>query len=440
MAYKKKEFIPLSVTHPELAKEACGWDPTTLRPGSNKKVTWECSLGHRWDAAPNARTGQGQGCAVCTGKKVLIGFNDLLTTRPEVAKEADGWDPRTVTQGSGKKMAWVCKQGHKWLALVSSRSIGRGCPVCAGKEVSSGFNDLQTTHPHLAMQANGWDPRTINFGSDKVKEWVCEKGHVWTAKVMTRSAGNGCSICANKKVLTGYNDLATTHPELAKQAHGWDPRLIIGGSHKKLQWRCSLGHVWDALPNARTSMDSGCPVCDGIKVLIGYNDLATTHPLIALEAHGWDPKTTTKGTHAKQNWKCEFGHTWSASPKSRTSLQSGCPTCSLTGFDPNKDGYLYFLYHPNWIMYQIGITNVPDDRVGRHKKLGWEVLEIRGPLDGFVTRQWEQDILAMLRNQGVELGSKKGVGKFDGYTEAWDANALKVDSLKQLMKLVEENE
>jgi hypothetical protein len=326
------------------------------------------------------------------------------------------------------------------MALVSSRSIGRGCPVCAGKEVSSGFNDLQTTHPHLAIQANGWDPRTINFGSDKVKEWVCEKGHVWTAKVMTRSAGNGCSVCANNKVLAGYNDLATTNPELAKEAFGWDPSTIIGGSHKKLQWKCSFGHVWDALPNARISMDSGCPVCDGTKVLVGFNDLATTHPLIAEEADGWDPKTTTKGTHAKRKWKCGLGHTWSATPKSRTGMLSGCPTCSVTGFDPNKDGYLYFLYHPNWIMYQVGITNVPEDRVGRHKKLGWEPLEVRGPLDGFVARQWEQDILAMLRTKGVVLGSKKGVGKFDGYTEAWDAGAFSVASLKELMKLVENNE
>jgi hypothetical protein len=91
-------------------------------------------------------------------------------------------------------------------------------------------------------------------------------------------------------------------------------------------------------------------------------------------------------------------------------------------------------------MYQVGITNVPEDRVGRHKKLGWEPLEIRGPLDGFVARQWEQDILAMLRTKGVVLGSKKGVGKFDGYTEAWDAGAFSVASLKELMNLVQDSE
>jgi hypothetical protein len=42
--------------------------------------------------------------------------------------------------------------------------------------------------------------------------------------------------------------------------------------------------------------------------------------------------------------------------------------------------------------------------------------------------------------KGVVLGSKNGVGKFDGYTEAWDAGAFSVGSLKELMKLVEDNE
>ena len=31
------------------------------------------------------------------------GVNDLATLHPEVAAEADGWDPSTVTSGSNKK-------------------------------------------------------------------------------------------------------------------------------------------------------------------------------------------------------------------------------------------------------------------------------------------------------------------------------------------------
>ena len=83
----------------------------------------------------------------------------------------------------------------------------------------------------------------------------------------------------------------------------------------------------------------------------------------------------------------------------------GCPTCSKTGFDPNKDGYLYFLVHSEWEMFQIGITNVPDDRLNRHRKLGWEVLELRGPMDGHLTQQWETAILRMLKARGADLSN-----------------------------------
>ena len=44
-------------------------------------------------------------------------------------------------------------------------------------------------------------------------------GHEWQATVNDRSTGYGCPVCSGNTVLAGYNDLATTHPELAKQWH-----------------------------------------------------------------------------------------------------------------------------------------------------------------------------------------------------------------------------
>ena len=38
------------------------------------------------------------------------------------------------------------------------------------------------------------------------------------------------------RIIKGVNDLATTHPEIAKEAYGWDPRTVSAGSHKKLEW------------------------------------------------------------------------------------------------------------------------------------------------------------------------------------------------------------
>ena len=151
------------------------------------------------------------------------------------------------------------------------------------------------------------------------------------------------------------------------------------------------------------------------------------------------PTTVLAGNNKKAEWICESGHIWKSSIVSRAS-GIGCPTCSKTGFDPNKDGYLYFLVHKEWEMFQIGITNVPDDRLNSHRKLGWEVLEIRGPMDGHLTQNWETSILRMLKASGADLSNSKIAGKFDGYSEAWSMSAFDAKSIKFLMHSTEEFE
>jgi len=60
------------------------------------------------------------------------GVNDLATLHPEVAAEADGWDPSTVLAGSHSKMKWVCLEGHRWTTVIKDRTLGgNGCPSCA---------------------------------------------------------------------------------------------------------------------------------------------------------------------------------------------------------------------------------------------------------------------------------------------------------------------
>jgi hypothetical protein len=504
----KKVKQPLTVTHPELAKEADGWDPSTITYGSSKKVGWKCNLGHRWEAKIDNRTIHKSGCPYCTNRKVLPGFNDLLTTHPHIGNEADNWDPRTVTSGSHLPKKWKCNLGHKWEVNVNSRtSQDSGCPTCSNKRVEIGFNDLATTRPDIAVMAHEWDPKTVTEKSGLAKTWRCHSGHIFKAKVADLSYGRGCAVCGGRQIEVGRNDLVSTHPMIAKEADGWDPTTIGRGHRKKLKWRCHRGHTWLAQPNDRTGKLSGCPyctnrkllkgfndlstthpeyaaeafgwnpaettaaygrsllwrckfghiwkssplsrtrqdtgclVCLGKQVLVGFNDLQTTHPFLAAEADGWDPRTVTAGSNKRQWWKCKENHRWRSQPNSRTGIsKSGCPTCSKSGFDPNARGFLYFLNHPNWGMWQIGITNYPKKRLAQHKKLGWELIELRGPMDGHLTQQWETAILRMLKVKGADLSNSKIAGKFDGYSEAWSKSTFEVNSIRELMELTEEFE
>jgi hypothetical protein len=89
-----------------------------------------------------------------------------------------------------------------------------------------------------------------------------------------------------------------------------------------------------------------CHEAPNHQVLVGYNDLQTTNPNLASEAFGWDPSSVTEGSNRKRKWKCKEGHTWIAVISSRRI--SSCPSCTKYGFDPNLDGYFYFLKHQSW--------------------------------------------------------------------------------------------
>lgn len=432
---------PLSITHPELSKQAVGWDPSAITSGSIKKVRWRCDLDHEWEADINSRASRSRGCPYCSNNKVLPGYNDLATAFPHLVAEVDGWDPTTVAPTSGKKMPWVCQSGHHWNATVANRSVANaGCPYCSGRSTLSGINDLATTHPELASEANGWDPTTLSSGSSKKMYWQCAQGHQWNATVNSRAVmGNKCGICSGKIIRPGMNDLATLNPDLAKQADGWDPTQIGPGAHKKRGWKCEFGHTWSSLVSDRSN-GVGCPICSNRKLAVGINDLASTHPDLAKEALGWDPATVMAGTNQKRRWQCSEGHTWNAVVNGRAFRGVGCPTCARHGFDPSLEGWLYFLEHDLWGLHQIGITNVPQQRLKLHESRGWRILELRGPMLGNVAREWEQSILKAIRARGVQTGPRHIAGKFDGYTESWVKSELKSGHLGDLMELVFQEE
>jgi hypothetical protein len=432
-------FNDLATTHPELAIEADGWDPTKIVSGSNKKVAWKCKKGHKWKAILSDRK-SGNGCPFCTNTRVWPGYNDLMTLNPELAKESFGWDPSKVLASSSTQRQWKCKNGHIWSTSLSLRFSGSGCHICTNQSIKKGFNDLATTQPELAREADGWDASEVFAKTRKILDWKCKLGHKFKAAGYSRAVGKGCPYCANKKVLPGFNDLATTHPSLAMEAVEWDPSTVtFGMGGVKRKWKCKNGHIYSSTLNNRRISDSsigGCPVCSGRQVLIGFNDLSTTHPQLASEADGWNTESLSAGSNKKVAWKCKKGHKWKADVANRV-YGRGCPTCATTGFNPNADAYIYFLVHLRWEMFQIGITNVPDDRLSKHSRLGWELLELRGPMDGHLTQQWETAILRMLKAKGADLSNSKIAGKFDGYSEAWSKSTFEVKSIKELMKLTE---
>ena len=135
-------------------------------------------------------------------------------------------------------------------------------------------NSLLSLNPILASEWNyekngKLKPQDFTCGSSKKVWWKCSKGHEWQSIIANRSKGVGCPICSNKKVLSGYNDLATINPKLASE---WNyekneklkPQDFACGSHRKVWWKCSKGHEWLATIKSRNE-GNGCPYCSGRK-------------------------------------------------------------------------------------------------------------------------------------------------------------------------------
>lgn len=253
--------------------------PTQVSNGSHRIVWWICDKGHEWRAAVKTRV-SGTGCPVCANKIVLVGVNDLATSHPKLAEQ---WHPtknhtltpNQVLAGSARKVWWRCEKGHEWLASISARSRGSGCPICSNRLIIPGVNDLASAYPYLATQwlqeKNGTlRPEQVAVGSNQRVWWQCGKGHEWFTAICCRTMqGEDCPYCSNKKVLAGFNDLQTLMPEIAKEWHSvlngrLTPDQVTVGSSKRVWWQCPYGHVWKAIISSRTGKSkTGCPVCAG---------------------------------------------------------------------------------------------------------------------------------------------------------------------------------
>lgn len=332
---------------PQLSGE---WHPTKnggLRPKevarcALARVWWRCAAGHEWQAAPKVRA-RGHGCPFCSGNRVSPELS-LAALAPELAREWHGrrngaLRPTQVTPGSSRRTWWRCAMGHEWQASPWTRSKGHGCPYCSGKRTTADMS-LAAAFPRLAREwhphQNGvLRPTELRSGSHKRVWWKCRAGHEWVACVSSRSHGTGCPYCAGKHATT-ETSLAAHSPDLAREWHptkngALRPVDVTHGSGKRVWWKCSAAHEWQATIVGRCSGD-GCPFCAGRRVC-STNSLATLFPDLATDWHPTKNRTltphdVTRGSHRRVWWRCPNGHSWNSTVYNRTGNPSaGCPIC-----------------------------------------------------------------------------------------------------------------
>ena len=322
-------------------------------------------------------------------------FVSLEEARPDLAKEWNyekngGLKPEDVSCGSNTKVWWKLPYDvpddypvehlrgkhfeFEWIALIGDRnSKNLGCPFLSGQSVWNGFNDLASVRPDLAKQwhptKNGnLRPTEVAVNSMKKVWWLFSYDvpmsysvkHLrgkhydfeWNTTVANRSKGNGCPFFNGHAVWSGFNDLQTVNPELAKQWHptkngNLKPTEVTANSNKKVWWLLPyddpktgkhFDFEWRASIHNR-NFGSGCPCLNGQTICKGFNDLATINPELAAQWHptkngDLKPTDITSGSKKKVWWLFpyddpktgkHFDFEWQASVNNRTKHNSCCP-------------------------------------------------------------------------------------------------------------------
>lgn len=156
----------------------------------------------------------------------------------------------------------------------------------------------------------GLDVYKVTKGSTKRAHWLCVKcKSPYFVRIDSRMRSD-CGYCAGQKV-NHTNSLASLRPDIASQ---WHPTLngkllpdsVTKSNHQKVWWLGGCGHEWDAVIADRTNEDGyDCPFCSNRRMLVGFNDMWTTNPILASQLlNPKDGYNYTQGSKVKLDWKC----------------------------------------------------------------------------------------------------------------------------------------
>jgi len=265
---------------------------------------------------------------------------------PEVAAEADGWDPLTASIKDRRRL--TCKKcGLSRVLCIRDRIKGNfniaeittsvPCTGCSGKSIWPGINDLLTRFPEVARHAK-FDASKVTFAAKKNKTFSCNRCNgTFSAQV--------CNIVAIG--YDGFNDrpcckilsknVDNNHAKFLKRVR------IIESKLKKAGIDISRDGARELIEKA---VVAGVKHAQYAPLIVGLTDLKTRCPEIAAEAHEWAPSTVTKGSREERLWKCQNGHVYTMRVAHRTCVlkrigkPSGCKACSLNGVTLGVNDFL----------------------------------------------------------------------------------------------------
>lgn len=242
------------------------------------------------------------GCPVCAGRKVVKGVNDFEIRYPQFAKY---WDydlndekPWEVSYNSEKNYHFICDKGHKFMrdpCHMRRGMSGNGCPVCRGRRIIEGSNDLLSQRPDVAgnwvSELNDLAVNEVTVRSNQYAYFRCSSkrcNNIFREKICAVTSTNGlCPDCRNRTYSDAEKDLAeyiknlgfniVTNIKLTGNSQTFDiyvPERKIAIEYNGLYWHSERNgrgkdYHFDKLADCAKS---------GIRLIYIWDDLYTSHP------------------------------------------------------------------------------------------------------------------------------------------------------------------
>lgn len=231
-------------------------------------------------------------CAACASVPTLgiempyevVKKNCLAVACPEAAamlSDKDRYFAFEVTTGSKKRLTFVCPncgqefetRAHNVVhSVMNSRT---GCPVCAGKRIVPGINDLASKYPEIAAMwssKNKLSASEVPAGSGKKALFKCRdcgqefETEIYKVANAVDNGTTGCPVCVGKKIVSGVNDLASQCPEAAAM---WSSKNKLSASevavksNQKAFFKCrDCGQEFEAsICNVVRAVSHDCTGC-----------------------------------------------------------------------------------------------------------------------------------------------------------------------------------
>lgn len=163
---------------------------------SNEIYSWRCEFGHTWEESVADRLLH-KVCPSCA-ESIKYAYPDIAA---EWDEKRNVVDIHKVTAKTTRMQHWICAKGHTWEETPFSRiKTGHGCPVCEGRQLLPGFNDVGTLYPELTKEWDymaNWEKFPSQFlPTSKTKvHWRCKRGHAVVQTIASKVKDPKCPYC-----------------------------------------------------------------------------------------------------------------------------------------------------------------------------------------------------------------------------------------------------